>query len=95
MKKGNPILGKMLHRLADMITSGDCGLDDDEAAELVEIIATKKLSMEQSAKFLHMDRSQLTRCIRSKRVPAPRKEAGAKKYYFQKDLMKYIKGGVR
>ena len=89
--KGNPILGRMLHRIADMVTTGDCGLDEDEANELIEIIATKKLSIEQSAKYLHMDRSKLRRCIREKKLPTPRKEAGTKKYYFKKDLMKLKK----
>ena len=84
--KGNPVLGKMVIKIGQQIASGECGLDDDEIHELVEIIGSHKITLEQSADFLNCDRTTLSRKIRDEEIPAPRKDKGGKKYFFEKDL---------
>lgn len=76
----------MLVALGEKISNGECGLDDDEINELVEIIATRKITLEQTTDMLNCDRTTLGRMIKGKRIPAPRKEKGGKKYYFVKDI---------
>ncbi len=85
-KKGNPVLGNMIVKIGQQIASGECGLDEDEINELVEIIGTHKITLEESADFLHCDRTTLSRKIRNEEIPTPRKDKGGKKYFFQKDL---------
>lgn len=87
-KKGNPVLGRLVVKLGEMISNGDCGLDEDEEHELVNLICTRKLSLEQAADYLHMDRTTLSRHVRCGEIQEPRKDKGSKKYYFEKDLMK-------
>lgn len=85
-QQGNPIIGGMIVKFGQMVISGECGLDDDEINELVELMGSKKLTLEQASDYLNMDRSTLTRKIRDEILPQPRKDKGGKKYFFKKDL---------
>ena len=91
MVKGNKTIGGLIVKFGQMVSNGECGLDDDEINEIVEIIATKKITMEQTADMLNCDRTTLSRKIRHGEIPSPRKDKGSKKYYFKKDLIQIKK----
>ena len=82
------ILGHLVQKIGEQIAEGECGLSDEEISELVEIIGSRQMTLEQTAKYLHVDRSTLTRKIQTGELPQPRKEPGGKKYYFLKDFKK-------
>ncbi len=80
-------LGKLMIATGKEMIDGNCGLDDDEIDALVELLCTRKLSMEQSSNFINVDPTTLRRMIRNDELPQPHKEAGSKKYFFKKDLI--------
>lgn len=81
------ILGKLMIATGKEIMDGTCGLDEDEIDALVELLCTRKLTMEQSSNFINVDPTTLRRMIRNEELPQPHKEAGSKKYFFKKDLI--------
>lgn len=91
--KTRTALGKMMIRYGHQMLDGTCGLDDDEIMAMVELLATRKVNMEQTSTMLNIDPTTLRRKIQSKDLPQPRKEAGGKKYYFVKDLARLRKNG--
>lgn len=85
------VLGRLMQRFGKKIEQGECGLSENEIDALTELIATRELSMEQSADYLNMDRSTLSRRIHDEQLPQPRKDKGKRKFFFLKDLFNFKK----
>lgn len=83
------ILGRMMQKYGRMIEIGECGLSSTEINAMVELLATREVSMEQGASLMHMDRTTMSRQIKNEQFPRPRKHRGGRKYYFLKDLIRH------
>lgn len=81
------IVIKYLIEAAKKIEADDCVLSEDEALDILKVIAHKPLSKEQACSYLNMSRSKFDDLVRSQIIPRGKKRVGFKElYWYQDDL---------
>lgn len=70
--------------------SGEYSLDRDELNFLFELVAQKKLTIEQVCNKYNFSRATLYRRIKDNKFPKPHKEHGGKKYFLLSEIEKYL-----
>lgn len=81
---------KYLRDTANQIEKGDCVLTDEQAMEIMSVIANEQLSKDQACTFLHIKRSRFDELIREGKIPKGRKTRGLTELLWnKKDLVAY------
>lgn len=81
----------LLRKTADKIETGNCELNEEQAIEIMKMIAHQPLSKEQSAIFLNMSISKFDLLIKQNKLPKGRKRMGFKeKVWYQDELEEYV-----
>lgn len=65
-----------LRDVADKIEQGKCNLTDEQAMEIMSIIANETLSKAQACTFLNLSRSRFDTLIREGKIPKGKKVKG-------------------
>ena len=79
---------KYLRDTADKIEQGKCDLTDDQAMEIMSVIANEELSKAQACEYLNISRSKFDSLIRDGKLPKGKKIKGFKELQWnKKDLI--------
>ena len=68
----------LLRRTADKIEAGNCELNEEQAIEIMKLIAHQPMSKEQSALYLNMSTSKFDSLVKLNILPKGRKRMGFK-----------------
>lgn len=79
---------KYLRDTANQIEQGKCNLTDEQAMEIMSVIANEQLSKDQACSFLNLSRSRFDTLVREGRIPKGTKTRGLKELIWnKKDLI--------
>ena len=82
----------LLRRTADKIESGSCELNEEQAIEIMKLIAHQAMSKEQAAIHLNMSTSKFDSLVKLNKLPKGRKRVGFKeKVWYQDELDEYVR----
>lgn len=82
----------LLRKTADKIEIGTCELNEEQAIEIMKMIAHQPLSKEQSAIYLNMSASKFDALVKMNKLPKGRKRMGFKeKVWYQDELDEYVR----
>lgn len=85
-------LVKILRGLADNIDAGNTEIDEEQAIQIMKLVAHRPLSKEQAALHLNMSTSQFDKYIREGYFPKGRKKLGWKeKVWYEDEIDKAYK----
>ena len=70
------LITKKLREMADKIDAGTSELTEDEAMDVLSIIAHNALSKEQACEFVNLQVSQFDNLVRQGKLPKGRKRRG-------------------
>ena len=79
------LVTKYLKDLTKKIEEESCELTDEEAMDILRVIAHESLSKEQACLFLNMSRANFDLYIRQKKLPKGRKVVGYNELRWYKD----------
>lgn len=79
---------KYLRNTANQIEKGECNLSEEQAMEIMSVIANEELSKAQACEFLNISRSRFGELIAEGKIPKGRKIKGYKELRWKKkDLL--------
>ncbi|MBR1834602.1 MAG: hypothetical protein IJ785_03755 [Bacteroidales bacterium] len=82
----------LLRKTADKIESGNCELNEEQAIEIMKMIAHQPLSKEQAVLYLNMSTSKFDALVKMNKLPKGRKRMGFKeKVWYQDELDEYVR----
>lgn len=83
------IVVKYLRDVANKIEQGNCNINDQQAMEILSVIANETLSKEQACDYLNISRSRFNVLVNEGRLPKGRKVKGFKELQWnKKDLIR-------
>lgn len=86
------IIVKLLRETADKIDANTSEITEEEAMEIMRVVAHESLSKEQACKYLNVKSSRFGDLIREKKIPKGRKVTGFKELRWYKDeIDEYIR----
>ena len=78
-------VAKCLRGIADKIDAGTSEITEQEAMDILKVVAHESMSKEQACNYLNMSRSRFDELVRAKKLPKGRKQVGFKELCFYKD----------
>lgn len=85
------ILINLLKEYTSKIESGTCEISEEEASEIMAIIAHKTLTKEQACDFMHLKRSRFDDLVRAGKIPRGRKHKKDKELVWYEDELRIIR----
>lgn len=85
MSKIKDYLVKTLRELADNLDAGNSEIDDEQAIQIMKLVAHKPLSKEQAAMHLNMSTKKFDLLIREGYLPKGRRKLGWKEKIWYED----------
>ena len=83
---------KYLRDVADRIEADNCQLSDEEATDIMKVIAHRALSKEEACTFLNCSRATFDNGVRDGLLPKGRKLRGRKELiWYEDELSKILK----
>ena len=82
---------KYLRDAADRISSGECEISENEAMDIMRVIAHEPLSKEKACSYMNMSRSKFDDLVRENKIPKGQKRAGFKEKVWYKDELDLYK----
>lgn len=76
---------KTLREVANKIEANTCELSDEEACDIMSVIAHENMSKEQACSYLNCSRATFDNAIRDGLIPKGRKIRGRKELTWYKD----------
>ena len=76
---------KYLRDAADRINSGECEISENEAMDIMRVIAHEPLSKEKACSYMNMSRSKFDDLVRENKILKGQKRAGFKELVFYRD----------
>ena len=83
---------KYLRNTANQIEKGECNLSEEQAMEIMSVIANEELSKAQACEFLNISRSRFGELIAEGKIPKGRKIKGYKELRWKKKDLLNITG---
>lgn len=94
MKFLKKIVVKHLRDVADKIEAGNSNINEEQAVELLSVLANEEMSKDQAYSFLNISRSKFDELVREGKIPKGKKVRGFKELrWYKKDLLT-ISGNV-
>ena len=85
------MIAKLLRETADKIDAGTCELSEQEAMDIMSVVAHNALSKEEACLFLNLRRSRFDDLVREGRIPRGRKRRGFKELiWYEDELRQYV-----
>lgn len=82
---------KYLKEAIARIESDDCELCDEEAMDILKVIAHRSLSKEQACNYLNLSRSRFDDLVRERKIPRGKKVTGYKELRWYQDELDLCK----
>lgn len=83
---------KLLDETNEKIQNGSCDMTEEEAMEIMKVLAHRALSKDQACSYLNMSRSKFDQLVKEGKLPKGRKRRGFKELvFYQDELTEYIK----
>lgn len=79
------LIVKLLRETADKIDAGNSELTEEEAIEIMSVLAHRAMSKEQACSYLNLSRSRFDDLVREGNLPKGRKRRGFKELVFYQD----------
>lgn len=83
------MIAKLLRETADKIDAGTCELSEQEAMDIMSVVAHNALSKEEACLFLNLRRSRFDDLVREGRIPRGRKRRGFKELIWYEDELRH------
>lgn len=83
------MIAKLLRETADKIDAGTCELSEQEAMDIMSVVAHNALSKEEACLFLNLRRSRFDDLVREGRIPRGRKRRGRKELIWYEDELRH------
>lgn len=83
------MIAKLLRETADKIDAGTCELSEQEAMDIMSVVAHNALSKEEACLFLNLRRSRFDDLVREGRIPRCRKRRGRKELIWYEDELRH------
>lgn len=78
------IVLKELRNVADKIESGNCELTEEEAIDILNVVANEAMSKDQACSYLNLSRSRFDNLVREGKLPKGKKRRGFKELVWYK-----------
>ena len=78
------IVVKQLREAANKIEANNCELTEDEAMDILRVIADEALSKDQACSYLNLSRSRFDELVKQGKLPKGRKRRGFKELVWRK-----------
>lgn len=82
---------KILRETADKIDADNTNINEEQAIQIMSIIAHEPISMEEASMELNVSRTKFNNMINEGKVPKGRKRIGFKEKVWYRDEIKNIK----
>ena len=83
---------RLLRDTADKIDADNCEINEEQAIEIMKLIAHQPMSKEEVAIYLHMSTSRFDTLVREHKFPKGRKRLGFKeKVWFKDEIDECVK----
>lgn len=79
------LIVKLLRETADKIDADNTELTEEEAIEIMSVLAHRAMSKEQACSYLNLSRSRFDDLVREGKLPKGRKRRGFKELVFYQD----------
>lgn len=79
------IVVKQLKEVADKIETNNCELTEEEAMDILKVIADEPLSKDQACSYLNLSRSRFDELVKLGKLPKGRKRRGFKELVWRKN----------
>lgn len=76
---------KTLQEITEKINDGTCDFTEEEACDIMSLIAHEGMSKEQACSYLNCSRATFDNAVRDGIIPKGRKERGKKELVWYKD----------
>ena len=73
------------------VESDDCELCDEEAMDILKVIAHRSMSKEQACNYLNLSRSRFDDLVRERKIPRGKKVTGYKELRWYQDELDLCK----
>lgn len=83
------MIAKLLRETADKIDAGTCELSEQEAMDIMSVVAHNALSKEEACLFLNLRRSRFDDLVREGQIPRGRKRRGRKELIWYEDELRH------
>lgn len=78
------IVLKELRKVADKIESGNCELTEEEAIDILKVVANEAMSKDQACSYLNLSRSRFDDLVKEGKLPKGKKRRGFKELVWYK-----------
>ena len=78
-------VAKCLRGIADKIDAGTSEITEQEAMDILKVVAHESMGKEQACNYLNMSRSRFDTLIREKKIPKGKKISGYKELRWYRD----------
>ncbi len=79
------LIVKLLRETVDKIDADNTELTEEEAIEIMSVLAHRAMSKEQACSYLNLSRSRFDDLVREGKLPKGRKRRGFKELVFYQD----------
>lgn len=86
----NKAIANIFREFADKIEKGTCGVDAETLNDIANNMIHIKMTAEETAAYLNVSRSTLTRMVCDGRIPSPHKDRGGNKYWYRDEVDKQL-----
>lgn len=87
-------IARYLRDIANRIDSGSCEMSEDQAMDILKVIAHEPLTKAQACMFLNMSRSKFDALVNEGKLPKGRKRVGLTNLCWWKDELILLKNKV-
>lgn len=84
------LIVKLMRETADNIEVGNSNISDEEATDILSVIAHRSLSKEEACSFLNLSRSRFDDLVRLGRIPRGKKLRGRKELIWYEDELYHL-----
>ena len=79
---------KLLRKTADNIDAGNSELNEEQAIDIMSVLAHRMLSKDEACEFMNMSRSRFDDLVRQGKIPRGRKKRGFKELFWYEDELR-------
>lgn len=87
----NKVIAHYLEELAAKFRADNSNVTEEQAIDILRVVAHEEVSKEESCDFLNLRRSRFDDLVRERKIPKGRKEKGWKELRWYKDELELCK----
>ena len=87
----NKVVAHYLEELAAKFRADNTNVTEEQAIDILRVVAHEEVSKEESCDFLNLSRSRFDDLVRERKIPKGKKEKGWKELRWYKDELELCK----